>query len=86
VHNASHGKKEEQRRQPRHDVQTTRHALSGEGGKWLDAYHVGYATAVWELRRLAAALALGLHCNYSWRVRRLEEALGLDDGGPQDAT
>lgn len=75
----------------RHGVEMVRAALSGLVGEWMAAYQVNRETTIWELRRLAAEVELGLNCNRAWRLRRLEQALEVweaqgqaeeDDGGP----
>ena len=51
--------------------------LRGLIGQWREEYGQDRVYTILYLLRIVADLQIGLHCNYEWRLARLEQQLEL---------
>lgn len=58
--------------------------LCGAIGQWMDAHDQERHYTIYYLTKCIAELDLGRHCNYAWRLRRLEQVLELPENPVSD--
>ena len=63
------------------NMQDPRHSaywdLRGVIGQWMEASGKDQVYTILYLLRIVADLQIGLHCNYEWRLARLEQLMEL---------
>ena len=64
----------EERQEPRHSAYAD---LRGTIGAWMEESGKDQMYTIFYLLRLVAELQIGLHCNYEWRLARLEQLVEL---------